>query len=270
VRNYLVREALDNPLAHCRKLDWPYSFGWNAVFWRLAMKRKGYLLATASGVAVAATGGAQAADMPIKAPMPAPVAASWAGWYVGLSAGANWQHATNYANGGPAYGTLGSPTTTTTGFIGGAQIGYNMQDGNFVYGWEGDISGLTGTGNASNKYGKNFSNRIRWLSTLRARAGLAVGNTMAYMTGGLAIGGVQNSFTELGCSTCSKSTSKTRIGWAVGGGIEHILWNSNLTVAMEALFVDLGKSSATGVNPTKISHFSNQAVIGRLKLNYKF
>ena len=57
-------------------------------------RHKGYLLATASGVAAAAaSGGAQAADMAMKAPPPpAPVAApSWAGFYVGLNTGAAWQ-----------------------------------------------------------------------------------------------------------------------------------------------------------------------------------
>jgi outer membrane immunogenic protein len=249
------------------------------------MRRKGYLLATASGVAAAAAaGGAQAADMglPAKAlPLPPPPAASWAGWYVGLHAGVNWQNASNSTTYEDA--PLGI-TTHTTGFIGGGQIGYNWQDGNFVFGLEADISGLSGTGstvtrllNDDTKSG--FSNRIRWLNTDRIRMGLAVGNTMAYVTAGLAVGGVKNSLnlpsvgSDCAGGICNKSESKTRVGWAAGGGVEHILWNSNWTVGLEALFVDLGESSLgsppnrTGGKTTK---FSNQAVIGRLRLNYKF
>jgi outer membrane immunogenic protein len=247
-------------------------------FMERSMKQKGYLLATASGFAVAAAGGAQAADLPMKVPMPAPVpAASWAGWYVGLSAGVNWQNASNAST---SYDFGPAANTNATGFIGGGQIGYNWQDGNFVYGLEGDISGLTGKGSTgSGTYGKSYQNQIRWLSTFRARAGLAVGDTLAYMTGGLAVGGVKNSISLTECcfSTTSKSASSTRVGWTVGGGVEHMIPNSHWTVALEALFVDLGTSTVTGnLNGggpdyvTKRTKFSNQAVIGRLKLNYKF
>jgi outer membrane immunogenic protein len=220
------------------------------------MTKKGYLLATAAGAAaVAAAGGAQAADMamPYKAPPLEPAAASWAGWYVGVNAGAAWQHANTTS-------PYGQAITDVSGFIGGGQLGYNWQDGNFVYGLEGDISGLTGT---ASKAGGLVSNKIDWLSTVRGRMGLAVGNTMAYVTGGLAIGGVNNSF---GFGTYSDTS--TKVGWAVGGGIEHMLWDRHWTVALEGLFVDLGRSSASAFGKT--THFSNQAMIGRFKLNYRF
>jgi outer membrane immunogenic protein len=250
------------------------------------MKRHtGYLLATASGAAVAAAaGGAQAADMAVKAPPMAPVAApSWAGWYIGLNAGANWQTSADsfgYAGGEPG----GSFRTRATGFIGGGQIGYNWQNGSFVYGLEADISGLTGHGSVTGPLGfpvldgKTFSNQIKWLSTVRARAGLAVGNnTMAYVTGGLAVGAVKNAFQgQQGPPDfficCNKSVSSTRVGWTVGGGVEHML-NNHWTVALEGLFVDLGTSSATAIGlsgSTKTARFSNRAAIGRFKLNYKF
>jgi len=240
---------------------------------------KGYLLATAGSVAAAANAGSAHAAPPAP-PVPAPPAASWAGWYVGLNAGVNWQLATNANILGKSNGTA---DTTATGFIGGGQIGYNWQDGNFVFGLEGDIDGLTGTGKSLNKFindsppeSKSYSNRISWLSTIRARTGLAVGNTMAYATGGLALGGVKNSWTTTFSSTPfpNKSESRTRVGWAFGGGLEHILWNSNWTVGLEGLFVDLGRGSATGVpHPDgffKTANFSNQAIIGRFRLNYKF
>jgi outer membrane immunogenic protein len=247
------------------------------------MKRRGYLLATASGVAAAAAAGSvQAADMglPAKAPpLPPPPAASWTGWYVGLNAGVNWQHASNSST----YALMTSASTDATGFIGGGQIGYNWQDGNFVWGFEADISGLTGTGSTglNPDKGLSFSNKIRWLNTDRVRMGLVLGNTMAYATGGLAVGGVKNLFTvgiedtggTCGPGICNKSQTKTRVGWAVGGGIEHMLWDNHWTVGLEALFVDLGQSSLGSPSfksGGKTTHFSNQAVIGRFRLNYKF
>jgi outer membrane immunogenic protein len=230
-------------------------------------KYSGILLATAGGMAAAS--GAQAADIPLKAAAPAYVpAASWAGFYVGAHAGVAWSNATGFENGNYASSL---PTTNDTGFIGGGQIGYNWQHGNFVYGVEADGSGLSNSAKFTDGNGYSFSHEINWLATFRGRAGLAVGDTMGYVTGGLAIGGVKNS-SWCGYGACVKSESTTRVGWVVGGGIEH-MWNRNWTIGLEALFVDLGTSdlvSSTITGTYKSGKFSNQAVIGRVKLNYKF
>jgi outer membrane immunogenic protein len=232
--------------------------------------KKGFLIATSAGFAAAAAmPGAQAADMPIKAPRYVEPAANWSGWYIGAHAGAAWQKSdvttdTGFYNG---YSFIPNPNASLskTGFIGGGQIGYNWQNGNFVFGLEGDISALSGRASAdvATGYGiLTYSSKIRWLSTVRGRFGLAVGNTMAYMTAGVAFGGVKNS---VGDYYSTVSNSKTKTGWTVGGGVEHML-NRNWTVGLEGLFVDLGKSDVKGGR----FKFSNQAVIGRLKLNYKF
>jgi outer membrane immunogenic protein len=137
-----------------------------------------------------------------------------------------------------------------------------------VFGLEGDISGLSGRASTSFTTGYTtgaYSSKIRWLSTVRGRFGLAVGDTMAYMTAGVAFGGVRNSasFDEYG----TYSSSKTKTGWTVGGGVEHML-SRNWTVGLEGLFVDLGNSTVEAdVGQFK---FANQAIIGRLNLNYKF
>src|SRR6476619_3839319 len=105
--------------------------------------KKGFLIATSAGFAAAAAAmpGAQAADMPIKAPRYVEPAASWAGWYIGAHAGAAWQQTQSSTD---QYGSFyNNNTATNTGFIGGGQIGYNWQQGNFVFGLEGDISGLS-------------------------------------------------------------------------------------------------------------------------------
>jgi outer membrane immunogenic protein len=215
------------------------------------MKKTGFLIATSAGFAAAAAiPGAQAADMPIKAPRYIEQPASWAGWYIGANVGGAWQQAQALD-----YGSSFSKSA----FIGGGQLGYNWQHGNFVFGLEGDISGLSGTNTIPYLGG---ASSIRWLSTVRGRFGLAVGDTMAYATAGLAIGGVKHSL-----DGGEYSSSKTSVGWAVGGGVEHML-NRNWTIGLEGLFVDLGRSNLD----TKIGRFkfSNQAVIGRVKLNYKF
>src|SRR5262252_7174714 len=103
------------------------------------MRKKGFLIATSAGFAAAAAPGAQAADMPIKAPRYVEPAADWTGWYIGAHAGAAWQHA------------------------------------NFVFGLEGDISGLSNK-NRGVANGYAFTSRVHWLSTVRGRFGLAVGD----------------------------------------------------------------------------------------------
>jgi outer membrane immunogenic protein len=229
------------------------------------MKYRGFLLATAGGLAAAS--GAQAADLPIKAaPMYAPPPVNWSGWYIGANAGGIWEQAQNT----PASQTyLQSVTTSGSGFIGGGQIGFNWQNGNAVYGIEADISGTTAKGFADIPYGVTATNKIEWLSTVRGRMGLAVGNAMAYATAGVAFGGVNNTYNIHGNSFDSSSQRHTRVGWVVGGGIEH-MWSRNWTWGLEGLFVDLGHSDVTCQCGEKTTRFSNQAIIGRLKLNYKW
>jgi len=233
----------------------------------MAMKYKGFLLATAGGLAMAP--GAQAADMQLKAPVMVPPPVSWAGFYIGAHAGAVWQH--GQASGSTeSYDIATMTSTSATSFIGGAQVGYNFQHGNLVYGGEADFSWLSS--GASQQYGTTnlfLKQNTDWLSTARLRMGLAVGDTMAYVTGGIAFGHVNNSLQYTTCTTDCKSESKTRVGWAVGGGVEH-MWDRHWTVALEGLFVDLGNSTVTSPNGSKSTHFANQLMIGRFKLNYKF
>ena len=103
---------------------------------------------------LASVAAASAADLPVRTAAPAPVMVAalpynWSGFYVGLNAGAAWSSGcTNY--------TLVSASNwpTTCGgndnaqFTGGAQVGYNLQSGSFVYGIEADINGL-GNSNSS-------------------------------------------------------------------------------------------------------------------------
>jgi len=242
------------------------------------MRKKGFLLATSAGFAAAAAPGAQAADMPIKAPRYYEPAASWEGWYIGAHAGAAWQKADVNSNAsffdGYSFIPFNSAAISKTGFIGGGQIGYNWQHGNFVFGIEADGSGLSGRASANVGYDgigpdARYASRISWMSTVRGRFGLAVGDTMAYATAGVAFGGVRNSVNIFPAEdNFSHSISKTQTGWAIGGGVEHML-SRNWTIGLEGLFVDLGRSTLVD-GRSEIFQFNNQAIIGRLKVNYKF
>ncbi len=86
----------------------------------------------------------------------------------------------------------------------GAFLGYNMQFGEAVIGFEGDYQRMGQKGSGTNTIGRSFTTstgyietvdlsgttaaRLDDLVTLRLRAGYAMGNIMPYLTGGLAIG----------------------------------------------------------------------------------
>ncbi len=173
-------------------------------------------------IAVLGAAPALAADMAVKAPLPAR-SSGWTGWYVGLNAG--WIGADDPAN---ADATILSATTfpaTATalataltnrlgsrpnGFIGGVQAGYNYQlSPMFVAGLEADIQGanVRGSANASRSAdivgavlpttwnaATTVSHRLDYLGTARGRIGIAATPALLlYGTGGLAFGGVSAS-----------------------------------------------------------------------------
>ena len=118
---------------------------------------KNRLLASVALSALLA-GSAAAADMRVKAPPPAPVF-SWTGFYVGLNAGGAWGRSDAETNvscaavgGLPNYFCLdalgaanasavnaaGTGSLSGSAFIGGGQIGFNLQNGGAVFGVEVD------------------------------------------------------------------------------------------------------------------------------------
>jgi opacity protein-like surface antigen len=93
---------------------------------------------------------------------------------------------------------------STNGFIGGGQIGYNWQFHHAVFGLETDFDylslnqttnflDLSGAGDAAD----HLHDAIRWLGTVRGRAGLALDNVLLYLTAGLAYGQTDHSITSI-------------------------------------------------------------------------
>jgi outer membrane immunogenic protein len=124
---------------------------------------KTLLLATTALTVFAAVGSANAADLPVKAPFVQ--VRNWTGAYVGLNVGYTWgrSNAETLVDCGPppaglltymcdptgfglanaaAVNASGSGTTKASGFTGGIQAGYNLQNNNLVYGLEIDFGAL--------------------------------------------------------------------------------------------------------------------------------
>ena len=133
------------------------------------------LLRAAATIGAFLTTPAAAADLYGKAPAFAAAPFSgynWNGAYVGVNLGYQWGKVTNW------------PSTSPNGVMGGVQVGYNWQVGQFVFGAEAD---LQGSGAEDTFAAWKFSNP--WFGTVRGRAGYAMNNVLAYATGGLAYGG---------------------------------------------------------------------------------
>ena len=186
---------------------------------------------------------AAAADLPYRQPYTVnqPLNAySWAGPYLG-------------ANLGYAWGSVENSATKPDGVFGGAQAGYNWQNGQFVFGIEGDIQASA----ADDTFAPwKFSNP--WFGTVRGRLGYAFNNVLVYGTGGLAFG-------ELRAETFGLSESHTNAGWTLGVGAEFGIYQ-NWTAKVEYLYVDLSSSnfSITGA-PN-----SYQFGLVRAGVNYHF
>lgn len=280
-----------------------------------------------AGVAITALwgGSALAADMSVKAPaLPTCPTCNWNGFYVGVNVGAGIGHdrsqdSISLTPPGDFFVTspgVLNPISSTTysqspaGWLGGGQAGFNWQTGHIVLGAEGDwdlarqrdnlqINNFiaSGVADAPATYGYNDEEKINWLATARARLGWASGYSLAYVTGGVAWGGVesnyafqaqslggigfgQRTFTS-GPGAASFSTTKT--GWVIGSGVETSLgWMgaNNWSAKLEYLYVDLGTVSNSFAVPALASTPATTYTIGsnthirdnivRVGLNYRF
>jgi outer membrane immunogenic protein len=216
-----------------------------------------------SAALLATTGiGAQAADLPTKAPYyKAPVAAQvydWTGFYYGANVGVGLGRSLSQLtipDGAVAFAERSR--FGAAGAVGGGQIGYNWQFSNVVLGVEADLQGSAIEDNRScGLYCQptspgvfaRFDQKLDWFGTVRGRVGLASGPVLSYVTGGLAYGGVRTSATESlpgpggTVSLTSAGIGDTRTGWTIGSGVEAAL-GGNWTGKLEYLYLDLGTES---------------------------
>jgi outer membrane immunogenic protein len=246
-------------------------------------------------VAFECCGIASAADLPVKAPPPAPVYYNWTGFYLGVNLGGSWGHqcADVFINGTDQ----GSACVHPDGVIGGGQIGYNWQFAPW-FGWgNGTVLGIEADFQGSDQRTDHnfgvllpavvttsgtFTDRLEWFGTVRGRVGIAYDRFLPYFTGGWAYGNRTFdgtvSTTVPAVATASFSNSNTLSGWTVGGGFEWAFWR-NWTAKFEYLYIDFGNNGSnlngavfTGPAGNTVSfttgHFTDN--IARAGVNYKF
>jgi outer membrane immunogenic protein len=238
------------------------------AFWGITMRRFNCVALAA----VAVFGFASvtfAADMPVKAPMMAPVY-NWTGIYVGAVGSYGWADAQHCSVLVPC--VPGNPVTNMKGALGGVTLGANYQINNIVFGVEGDWSGgrLNGSSPTTLSYGcaGTCDNSITSVATLRGRLGFAWNQIMVYATAG---GAWERLTASLGTpALVSNSTTKSNFVW--GAGVEYGItqnWSTKVeflrTSKLDTFVYDTnGTCGATCTLETK------ELNLVRFGLNYRF
>ncbi len=221
------------------------------------------IVAVIAGIGISSAQAADIARPVYKAP--ATVVAqpfNWTGFYAGLNAGWGWTSGDGTATVG---GIAQSYSGSGDGFVGGGQIGYNFQSGNFVYGIETDFQGSDGDGTVS---GATFTGTARttYFGTIRGRLGYAFDRSLFYVTGGALYGKSRFEGTDIGTGPFSNSTNYWT--YTIGGGYEAMLWD-RWSAKIEYLYAGT-PSDAPAPNGTTNLDGSADTSIVRAGLNYHF
>jgi outer membrane immunogenic protein len=213
------------------------------------------------------------ADLPYaKAPVVAAPVYDWTGFYVGGFGGGGFGNH-NLVN---ASGLAGFANFTvnydSTGGVGGGEVGYNAQSGNYMVGIEADgfWSGIKGSDNFA--LGSNDASNLRWGGTLRARGGITVDRLLLFFTGGWAFGDIAHTNTDpiFGIDQFTVH----RNGLTAGGGIAYAITN-NMIGKIEYRYYDFGAYTRPGL-PTLTANgqlpytVNNTYSVVTLGLDFKF
>ena len=216
-------------------------------------------------IGIVATPVAQAADLPMEAPMvpvAPPPALSWTGPYVGVDVGYMWGSTSVNDN-----GVVTETGAATNGILGGVLAGYNWQVNDlWVVGIEADASlaNVHGTGTSTLPPATPNSYDLNWTANVRGRIGyLIMPDTLLYGAGGLALTDLR--FTE--GSSPAPNLGVTRAGWTVGAGVEHA-FSDQLTGRLEYLYADYG--TANYGPPNDVYKIGFTANVVRAGLSWKF
>jgi outer membrane immunogenic protein len=209
-----------------------------------------------------------AADLPQRAPVapvvPVVYAHSWTGFYIGGHIGGAWSDrcltVTTF---------VGEACNDTSGWLGGGQVGFNIQSGQFVFGAEfsgswSDIGGGNSTGTLPG--GWWFNSDGKTLLMLTGRVGYAFDRVLIYVTGG---GAWARNSANLFNGVVVTSVDFDRQGWTIGAGFEYA-FSSNWSLAGQYNFIDLGSKDVVFPALGVAGSVSQDVNMATLRLNYRF
>lgn len=238
------------------------------------------VLCGAVALALCATS-AVAADLAVKASPPAPVSFTWTGCYIGghLGGAVSEDRTTNLL------GT--SVDFSSTGFVGGGQIGCNYQ---FASNWVVGAEGRAAWSSLSNHHAgsvrfpalgvvvpSQFGLKNDFLATATARLGYVYAERwLVYVRGGAAwthekiddafVGPVVGFLTD-------PSATVTRTGWTAGAGLEWA-FAQNWSADVEYNYHDFGSKGpillTSPVNGVSVNRLKDTIHTGTVGVNYHF
>lgn len=203
-----------------------------------------FFLATTS-LFTAGTQAAHSADLPYKAARPAPIAApvwSWNGFYIGAHVGGAWGTVESEFSAIP----FPIASAAINGFLGGGQIGYNLQSGIVVFGIEADASWSNLKGTTPCLFVLTCKREADFLGTVTGRVGLTADRALIYVKGGAAWAHIEHDVSAVGVAVTS--ADKTVWGWTVGTGVEYAI-TGNWSAKIEYNFMDFGKNTLSFASP---------------------
>jgi outer membrane immunogenic protein len=208
-------------------------------------------------------------------PAPGPL---WSGFFIGGNVGearshTSWCTDVDVAN-------CGTPTPVdvitqnATGVVGGGQVGYRFQFGNFVFGPEAMLDGMVNHEMTSDPViaGATRTTTIKGLSSVTGDAGLAFDRILVYGKGGWAITDLLFDANNTVAGVDVKGTEYAT-GWTAGGGLEYML-TSGWSVGVEYNYYQFDPknilNAANSVGPCSFCNFGHntnvQTVTARLNV----
>jgi outer membrane immunogenic protein len=142
------------------------------------------------------------------------------------------------------------------GFLGGGQVGFNVQTGWLVWGAEvqGSVADINGHGSCGVGLVLNCDSKVDGLITFAGRAGFAADRVLIYIKGGgawvhdkLTVDNTGGAFTTCAggvaneCLIVGETIKKSHWGWMWGTGVEYALPN-NWSAKVEYNFIDVSSN----------------------------
>lgn len=207
----------------------------------------------------------------LKQTMAAP-AMNWAGGYIGAHGGYGRSQIVGVYK---EVSDNGSWDIDPKGFVGGGQLGWNWQNGAWVYGVEVDATwaGMDKSRTTNDAPPDTEKLKTDFLGSARARVGVTANDKLFYVTGG--VGYVRSSLqvSDPAATPASAKADLTSWGPVVGSGIEWAFapnWNARLE-GLTYQF-DHRKSIATLTSSSSSIDFMRQTTVNviRAGLNYRY
>lgn len=172
-------------------------------------------------------------------------------------------------------------SSSRIGVTGGIQAGYDRQSCNNVLGivadwnWADTAANTRLIPNLASGIDTSARSRMNWFSSVRARAGLAVNDTLLYVTGGVAAAQIESTFTNAQAGVFDGSLKVDRVRWglAAGAGAEFAL-RDNWSLNAEVLYLQFqqGTDTRPARSPVRNVAFTSNdsAWVTRVGVNYRW